>query len=781
MSTPFTGRREDRRLITGTGRYTDDINRAGQLYAAFLRADRASALIRALDTSAARAAPGVVAVYTGADLAATAFKTPATLVSYPGRDGSAVNLPPRLPLARGQVRYAGEEVALVLAHSAAAAHDAAALIEVDYEDTPAVAHPQDASAPGAALVHATVPGNLVFDYEYGSEAAAAQAFAAAEHTVRLQLDSQRVAPVPMEPRACLVEFDAASGAFDVHVPNQGQISMRGGLCHILGLTPDKLRIHAQDVGGGFGARSAAYMEYVILMWAARTLNASIKWTGTRAEQMLTESHGRAVVIDAELALDRDGSFRAFRMHWLCDQGAYLTPAGPLINTMNGSLTIGGAYAVTAGYGRHRCVLTHTCPTTAYRGAGRPEMAYAVERLVDEAAAQLGLDRVAIRRKNAIAKAAMPYKNAAGAIYDSGDFAGLMDQAMTHADWAGYAARRSATQARGKLRGLGLAMFLEPSGGGGAPKDQIALRFDTSGALILHAATQNHGQGHETVYPEFVAQLLGIDAARITLRTDDPLSAALIGNAVTGSRTTQQLGSAFKAGALEVIRKGKQLAAARLEAAPEDIEFDADRAGAADAGSTAATGAGRYRVKGTDLGITLTALIEAYRSSTPHPLDTDAEAPLSRAFPSGVHVAEVEIDPDTGVTTLCSYVAVDDCGTVLNHTLVEGQIHGGLAQGAGQVFGEQCVYQRSSGQLLTGSLMDYTMPRAGMLGNVKAVEHSVPSPTNLLGAKGTGEAGTTGALPTLMNAIVDALRPHGIAHFDMPATPARVWQALRARA
>ena len=765
MPIPFTGRREDRRLITGNGRYTDDLNRPGQLYAAFLRADRASALIRSIDAGAARTAPGVVAVYTGADLASTVFKTPATLVSYPGYGGMAVNLPPRLPLARERVRYAGEEVALVVARSAAAAHDAAALIEVDYDDTPAVAHPQDAVAPNAPLVHDTVPGNLVFDYEYGDAARTAAAFDAAQHTVRLQLESQRVAPVPMEPRACLVEFDAASGVFDLHVPNQGQIAMRGGLCHILGLTPDQLRVHAQDVGGGFGARSAAYMEYAILMWAARALNTPIKWTGTRAEQMLTESHGRAIVIDAELALDRDGSFRGFRMHWLCDQGAYLTPAGALINTINGSLTIGGAYAVSAGYGRHRCVLTHTCPTTAYRGAGRPEMAYAVERLVDEAAAQLGLDRVAIRRKNAIAKEAMPYKNAAGATYDSGDFAGLMDQAMQHADWAGYAARRSAAEARGKLRGLGLALFLEPSGGGGAPKDQVALRFDTSGELILHAATQNHGQGHETVYPELVAHLLGIDAARITLRTDDPLSAALIGNAVTGSRTTQQLGSAFKAGALEVIRKGTLLAAARLETAPEDIEFDA-------------AGTGRFRVKGTDIAITLAALIEQHHGTTPHPLNANAEAPLSRAFPSGVHVAEVEIDRDTGATTLCSYVAVDDCGTVLNHTLVEGQIHGGLAQGAGQVLGEHAVYDRDSGQLLTGSLMDYTMPRAGMLGNVKAVEHSVPSPTNLLGAKGTGEAGTTGALPTLMNAIIDALRPYGIAHLDMPATPACVWRALR---
>ena len=797
ISHPFTGRREDRRLITGTGRYTDDVNLPGQLHAAFVRSDRASALIRSIDTSAARAAPGVVAVYTGADLPASQFKTPATLVSYPGVGGMAVALPPRLPFARERVRYVGEEVALVIAHSALAAQDAAALIEADYADLPAITHPEAAIAAAAPLVHATVPGNLAFDYEYGNQAATEAAFSSAQHVVRLTLQSQRVAPCPMEPRACLVAWNAASG-FDLHVPHQGQVPMRGGLCHMMGLTPAQVRIHAQDVGGGFGARSAAYMEYPILMWAARALQAPVKWTGTREEQLLTESHGRAISIDAELALDRDGSFRAFRMHWLCDQGAYLTPAGPLINTMNGSLTIGGAYAVTAGYGRHRCVLTNTCPTTAYRGAGRPDMAYAVERLVDEAATQLGLDRLALRRKNAIAKDAMPFKNAAGATYDSADFAGLLDKAETHADWAGFAARRVQSAARGKLRGLGLAMFLEPSGGGNAPKDQVALRFGsravddtdnhenggsgggdggghgsgrrqgTAGAaplITLHTQSQNHGQGHETVYPEIVAYALGIDPLGVSLRSNDPVSATLVGNGVTGSRSTQQLGSALKLGALEVIKKGIPLAAQRLEAAPDDIEFID----------------GSYRVKGTDLRLSMSALLAALaaapRGNAPHPLDTDAEAPLSRAFPSGVHVAEVEIDPDTGAAKVCSYVAVDDCGTVINHTLVEGQIHGGVAQGAGQVFGEHSVYDRDSGQCLTGSFMDYTMPRAGLLGRVTAIEHSVPSPSNLLGAKGTGEAGTTGALPTLMNAMVDALRGRGINHLDMPATPARVWGAL----
>ena len=756
---PFTGRREDQRLITGHGIYTADVNLPGQAHAAFVRADRAHALIRAIDTTAARSVPGVLAVYTAADTDPADFKVPGVLVGYPGRGGMKVIVPPWLPFARDRVRYVGEELAVVVAESVAAAQDAAGLVEVDYEDQPAVAHPQDAIKPDAPQVHAGVPGNVVFDYEYGDEAATAAAFAAAQHKVRLNLDSQRVAPCPMEPRACVVSYDGK--AFDLHVPNQGQAMLRPGLCHMLGLEPAQVRIHAQDVGGGFGARAGPYMDMVILMWAARKLGRALKWTGSRAEQLATESHGRAITIEAELALDTDGRFRAFRMHWVCDQGAYLTAAGPLINTMNGSLTLGGAYAVTTGFGRHRCVLSNTCPTTAYRGAGRPDMAYAVERLVDEAAVMLGMDRVAIRRLNAIPKEAMPFKNAAGVAYDSGDFAGLLDRAVESADLPGFAARRAQSQTGGKLRGLGLALFLEPSGGGGAPKDQVVMRFQPDGTLKLHAMTQSHGQGHETVFPELVGATLGIPPEQIVLDTAHPLTANLIGNGVVGSRTMQQFGSAFKLGALEIIRKGTLLAARRLEAAPDDIEF-AD---------------GMYRVKGTDVGVSMADLITEVRGQSPHPLDADAEVPLSRAFPSGVHVAEVEIDPDTGHSTIERYLAVDDCGTILNHTLVEGQVHGGLAQGAGQVFGEHGVYDRETGQWLTGSFMDYVMPRAGFLPKVEAIECCTPSPTNFIGAKGTGEAGTTGALPTLMNAMVDALRPLGISHLDMPATPARVWNAL----
>ena len=574
--------------------------------------------------------------------------------------------------------------------------------------------------------------------------------------------------------------------------------LRPGLCHILSVEPRDVQIHAQDVGGGFGARSGAYMDTVCLMWAARELNASIKWVGSRSEQFMTEAHGRAIVIDAELALDSDGTFRAFRMHWLCDQGAYLTGAGPLINTLNGSLTIGGAYAVTTGYGRHRLVLTNTCPTAAYRGAGRPDMAYAVERLVDEAAAQLNLDRVAIRRKNAIAKTAMPFKNAAGANYDSGDFAGLIDKAVAQSDWATFAVRRAEAKARGQLRGIGLALFLEPSGGGAAPKDQVALRIAADGKVLLHAVTQNHGQGHETVYPALVAQVLGLPPEQVELRTGDLIVNLLTGNGVVGSRSTQQYGSAFKLGALEVVKKGTLLAASLLEAAPADIEFND----------------GVYRVKGTDHQITMAQLIvrtmPAHATGQPavqravqpavqpsvlftaqsganasptlqdlawHPLDSEAETPISRACPSGVHIAEVEIDPATGHPPVERYVAVDDSGTVLNHTLIEGQIHGGIAQGAGQVFGEHGAYDRESGQLLSGSFMDYTMPRAGLLPAIETLDHPTVSPTNFLGAKGAGEAGTTGSLPTLMNAIVDAMRPLGVAHFDMPATPARVWRVI----
>ena len=604
----FKGRREDARLVTGQGRYTADIDLAEQLYAQFVRSDRAHARIGSINTSAAKAHPGVIGVYTAADTRDAGFKFPGTLIHAPGRGGSKVIVPPKHYPARDRVRHVGEEVAIVIATTMTAAQDAAELVMVDYEELAVVAHPTDALKPGAVLVHDEIPDNVAYDFEYGDEAATEAAFGAAAHVVRVELESQRVAPVPMEPRSCSVSFDKATGCWDLYTPHQGPTMLKPGLCHVLGVTPDKIRLHAQDIGGGFGARTSPYTEQILLLWAARELGRSIKWVGSRSESFTTESHGRAITISGELALDRDGTFRAMRMRWLCDEGAYLTPAGAFTNTQNGPATVGGAYRFPVVYGRHRCVLTNTCPTAPYRGAGRPDMAYAVERLVDEAARTIGMDRIELRRKNAIPANAFPYTNPAKVVYDSGNYRALLDSAIEKSGWGAFESRRAEAKSRGRLRGIGLALFLEPSGGGGVPKDQVALRIDGQGTIRLHAVTQNHGQGHETVFPELVAATLGIPAERVLLDTDSPVSATLMGNGVVGSRTTMQFGSAFKLGAFEVIKRGTQLAARKLEAAAEDIEFDA----------------GIYKVKGTDRRVGLLDLIAEHRGGDGHPLDADAE-------------------------------------------------------------------------------------------------------------------------------------------------------------
>ena len=759
---PFAGRREDRRLVTGSGLYTGDVDLPGQLHAAFVRSDRGHAIIRAVDSAAAKKHIGVVAVYAAADIAGAGFKPPGTMAHAPGRGGTKIIVPVREMLARDRVRHVGEEVALVIAESAGAAQDAAEHIVVDYEDLPAVAHPVDAVKPGAPQIYANIPGNVAYDYEYGDEAATQAAFSAAQHVVRLQLDSQRMSPVPMEPRSVLAGYDGATDSWDLFAQHQGQSMFKPGLVQQMGITPDRIRLHSKDIGGGFGARSNAYAEHVLLMWASKQLKRPIKWVGSRSESFLTETHGRGIVMDVELALDKDGTFRAFRMNWFCDTGAYMSGAGPFTNTQNGVVMITGAYRVPAAYGRHRCVITNTCPTGPFRGASRPEAAYAVERLVDQAAIELGMDRIAIRRKNVIPREAFPYTTPTKTVYDSGDPAGLLDQAIAKSGWAAFEARRAEAKARGKVRGIGLALFFEPAGGGAVPKDQVALRFDADAKISLHAVTQNHGQGHETVFPEIVASVLGIPAERVTLTTESSLSSQLLGNGVVGSRTTQQFGSAYKLGAIEVVKKGTQLASKRLEAAADDIEFSA----------------GEYRVKGTDRRVALLDLAREHHTPTGNALDADAEAPVLRAFPSGAHVAEIEIDPDTGEIDVVRYTAVDDSGNILNHTLVEGQVHGAIVQEAGHIFGEHGEYDRSTGQFLTGSFMDYFMPRAGLVPEIDVSDRPMPSPSNFLGAKGAGEAGATGAMPTFMNAIVDALRPLGIEHFDMPATPARVWAAIQ---
>jgi carbon-monoxide dehydrogenase large subunit len=760
----FHGRREDQRMLTGAGRYTSDFNFAGQLYAAFVRADRAHAKILSVDASAAREAPGVVAVYTGADLAPQNYATLQTLIHYKGVGGQTIKVPPRPVLATGKVCYVGEEVAMVIATTALAAQDAAEQIFADYEELPAIAHPHDALAADAPQIHDAVPGNVCFEFDYGDAAATAAVIAGAKHVTKIELSSQRVAANPMEPRAFVVSHDAATGHYDLYVPNQGVYMMRGGLAAITGIDEELLRIHPLDVGGGFGVRSTPYQEYPALMHAAKTLGKPIKWIASRSECFATDNHGRAVELKAELALDANGKFLAIRTDWICDQGAYLTPAGPLTNTTNGMLAITGCYQIPVAYGHNRCVLTNTSPTGPYRGAARPDMAYLIERLVDQAAVETGIDRIELRRRNIIPKEAFPYTGPTKSTYDSADFPGMIARALKESDWEGFAARKAQSAAKGKLRGQGCAIFLEPSGGGSMPLDRVSLRW-VGDRLQLFAVTQSQGQGHETVFPEIVAGVLGIPAASIDLLAGDIEGIkGLAGSGVIGSRSTMAHGSAFKRAALAVVDKGQELAAEKLETAAADIEFKD----------------GAYTIKGTDRRVSLIDLAREHKAAdgSANPLDALGEQAMARAFPSGMHVAEIEIDPDTGVTEIKSYVAVDDVGVVINHTLVQAQVHGGVEQGAGQVFGEHANYDRATGQLLNASFMDYTMPRADLVPVIADHYHLTPSPTNFLGAKGVGEAGTTGSLPTLMNAIVDALRPLGVKQFDMPATSDRVWEAMQ---
>jgi carbon-monoxide dehydrogenase large subunit len=761
---PFKGRREDGRLITGGGRYTADWNLPGQLHAHFLRSDRAHAEIVSLNVQPALAAPGVVAVFTGADTTRAGFKVAPPLVKFPGKGGAALKVPHRDVLANGRVRFVGQEVAMVVATSAAAAQDGAEAIEVEYRDLPPVVDEEAALAPGAPQLHADIPGNLCFDWEYGDEAGTEQAFARAAHVSRLTLESNRMVGNPMEPKACLAAYDPATGTYDLYSSTQGKSLMLAGLTGVTGIPAEKFRVHAQDVGGAFGIRSDAYVEYCAAVLAAKTLGRPVKWVSSRAETFVSDYHGRAARLSGELALDRDGRFLGIRFNWIVNSGAYLSQPGPLINTLTTSAHAVNAYRIPALYGRHRLALTNTTPTSAYRGAGRPNVSYLVERLVEAAARETGIDRIELRRRNLIPRDAFPYQTPIAAfVYDSGDPPGLLELAVKHSHWSTFGARRAQAARRGRLRGIGCAIFIEPSGGGASPREQAVIRFDASGNARVYALAGPSGQGHETVFPEIVAQVLGMDAQSILLRASDPLGPQLAGEGTISSRSMISHGGAMVLAAREVIRKGLALAAAELRVRAEDVAFER----------------GRYRVEGKSASIGIAELAAKHAGASPHPLDALGEIQLTRTFPGGAHVAEVEIDPDTGVIRIERYVAVDDCGRVLNHVLLEGQIHGGIVQGLGQVLGEHCIYDRASGQLLTGSFMDYFMPRVAVLREARLYDHSVPSPHNPLGAKGGGEAGTTGAVPAVANAVLDALWPFGIDRLDLPYTPSRIWHAISA--
>ncbi|MCC7486595.1 MAG: xanthine dehydrogenase family protein molybdopterin-binding subunit [Burkholderiales bacterium] len=758
MTSEFKGRREDYRLVTGQGRYASDWNLPGQVHGAFLRADRAHADIVSIDTARAKKAPGVVAVLTGADLASEKLGVPPPHVKFPGRGGMALKVPHRDLLARDRVRFVGQEVALVLAEAPAAARDAADLIDVAYRDLPVVTVGEAALAAGAPQLHAEIPGNLCFDYQYGDEARTAEAFARAAHVARVTLTAQRMVGNPMEPRACLAAWDAAAERYDLWSCSQGMSHILSGLSGIFGLPEARFRAHARDVGGGFGIRTDAYVEYAAALVAARRLGRPVKWVSSRSETFLSDYQGRDVLLEGALALDGAGRFIGLRVNWLCNMGAYLSQPGPIINTLPATTHMVNAYRIPVLHGRHRLAFTNTAPTTAYRGAFRPNVSYLLESLAEQAARETGIDRVALRRRNVIPREAFPHQTPT-VVYDSGDPPGLLDLAVEQSSWKTFDGRRDASKREGRLRGIGCAVFIEPSGGGTAPREEVAIKFGDSGNASIYTLAGPSGQGHETVFPDIVAEVLGLSAEKLVLHASDPAGPALVGGGTISSRSSISHGSAMVFAAREVIRKALDLAAKDLEVAPADLEFVA----------------GEFRVKGTDLRVAMETLARRHASA----LDSMGEIPTPRSYAGGAHVAEVEIDPETGAIELLRYVAADDCGRVLNHTLLDGQLHGGIVQGAGQALGEHCRYDPATGQLLTGSFMDYYMPRAGLLRDVRLFDHCVPAPGNPLGVKGAGEAGTTGAVPAIANAVLDALAPLKIRQLEFPYTPARVWEAIRA--
>jgi carbon-monoxide dehydrogenase large subunit len=751
-------RLEDLRLITGAGTYASDWNLPGQLYAHFVRADRAHAKIVSIDTQAARSAAGVAGVYTGADAVRAGYTRGATFLNFAGKGGMQACIPDRPVLAHGRVRFVGEPVALVVGSSPSAAQDAADLVAIEYEDLPVVVDPKAALQAGAAQLHEDVPGNMPFEYEAGDRAGTEAAFEKAAHVTRLELESTRVVANAMEPRACLVAYDGKEDRYTIHVCLQGVNMMRRQLGVYTKLPEHKLQVIAKDVGGGFGQRSMAYPEYCAVMIAAKDTGRPVKWVSSRTEGFLSDTHGRGNVVQGELALDAEGRFLALRLDWIADMGAYVTPAAPVSHIRNPVTCLTGVYRIPVMHGNWRVAVTNTAPIAPYRGAGRPDIAYVIERLVSAAAAEIGMDEAEVRRRNFIPTEAFPYRTPTGSTYDNAELPGLLRKALALADWNGFAARRKASEQRGRLRGLGIATVIEATGAGMYPKDEVDVEVNAQGEVIAHTIAHSQGQGHETTFAMLVARALDIPVERVRVRQGAPEKApTLMGNHTGGSRSLVGAGTVCHIAAEKLVQQGKSLAAEELGLEPSLITYS------------------KGEFQGSEPGTKFTLAELARRK----PLAARGEGTFASTFPNGCHIAEVEIDPETGTTSIARYCAVDDCGVVVNHAIVEGQMHGALAQGAGQVFGEHAFYDRESGQLLTASFADYFMPRAGLLPDIAMAEHPTASRVNPLGIKGMGESGCTASLPALVNAVVDALRPFGIRHIDMPLTPAKVWTAIAA--
>ena len=776
-------RKEDFRFLTGRGSYTDDEVRAGQLHAHMLRSPHGHAALGSVDTSKAEAAPGVVCVLTGPDADADGIGGLPCGWGITSKDGTPMVEPKWPVIAQGKVRYVGEIVAAVIAETADQAADAAELVEIDYRTLDAAAVTETAHLDGAAQIHDEAPGNLCFDWDFpGEEAAEAvdAAFEAAAHTARLELVNQRIIPHSMEPRAAVAEYDKGEEKLTLYCTAQAARAMRLLLgAFVLNQPEHKFRVVAPDVGGGFGSKVAPYAEYAIICWASRKLERPVRWLGQRAECFVTDAHGRDHVTEVELALDADGRFTGLRVNTIANMGAYLSAFAPLIPTFLYATLFAGQYTTPAISCNVKAVFTNTSPVDALRGAGRPEATYLLERVIDEAAQATGIDPVEIRKRNFIAADAFPYQTPVALLYDSGSYERALDIALDKSDWSGFAARRSASEANGKLRGIGIASPIEATGA--APSaiagqlgaraglyESAQVRFNATGTVTVFAGTHNHGQGHETTFAQLVTDKLGVPLENVEVVEGDT-DRAVMGMGTYGSRSLSVGGSAIDRAMDKIIEKGKKIASHLLEASVDDIEFDS----------------GTFTVSGTDRTIGIGEV--AFAAYVPHnyPLEElepglDEQAffdPVNFNFPFASYVCEVEVDPETGSVSVERFTAVDDVGTIVNPMIVEGQVHGGLAHGIGQALMEGAVFDEN-GQPLTGSLMDYTLPRADTVPSFDLDHTETPCPMNPLGAKGVGEIGAIGAPPAVVNAVVDALRSHGVNHVDMPVTSESVWQAIQ---
>ena len=755
---------EDEPLLRGKGRYTDDVSVPGMAYAFLLRSPHAHARIVSLDASAAKAAPGVLAVLTGEDVTADALSDMPCMVPIDNIDGSSRADTPHPILAKEFVRHVGDPVALVVAQSLDQARDAAELIELEYEPRAAVTDAFEATRDAAALAWDHVPRNLCFDWERGDKAKTDAALHQAAHVARVELVNNRCVASPMEPRSALADYDAASDRSTLYSSTQGPHQVQPQICAMLKLDAKKLRCVTGNVGGGFGMKIFLYAESCLVVWASRKLKRAVKWVGERTESFLSDFQGRDNRSFAELALDKDGRFLALKVTTYANLGAYLSNYGPFIPTY-GTVMLAGVYKTPAIYVNVKGVLTNTVPVDAYRGAGRPEAIYLVERLVDVAARDLGLTPDEIRRRNFITAADIPYTTCLGDVYDSGDFPATMALCMSKADWSGFASRQARSAQSGKLRGIGLAYYIERCGAG-SPETAI-LKVDPVGKATLILGMQDNGQGHATAFLQILSERLGIDVETVTVVQGDTDITPV--GMTGGSRTLPIGGPAVIGAAEEVIDKGRKIAAHVLEAAASDIEFND----------------GRFTIAGTDRTMTLFEAAGALQDPARRPAGMEASldatftsAPTTATYPNGCHIVEVDIDQDTGAVEIARYTIVDDFGRVINPNLLAGQVHGGIVQGIGQALFEHTVYDESTGQLLSASFMDYALPRAADVPAFDFNMNNIPCTANELGVKGAGEAGAIGAPPAVINAVVDALYRHcGVKHIDMPALAERVWRAL----